>query len=179
MALPFGILVAIYVTEFAPRGIKGTVNLVLDLLAGIPAIVVGIFVYGLIVVGHGQTGLAGSFALAVIMLPFVARSTVEVLGLVPNSMREAGLGLGAPRWRTTLGVVVPQAIGGILTGCGARGRARCGRDRAAPDPLIDRRSRASPGTRFTRCRVCRSRFSRPPSHRSRPTTPSRGPAPLS
>jgi phosphate transport system permease protein len=116
MALPFGILVAIYVTEFAPRAIKGTVNLVLDLLAGIPAIVVGIFVYGLIEVGHGQTGLAGSFALAVIMLPFVARSTVEVLGLVPNSMREAGLGLGAPRWRTTLGVVVPQAMGGILTG---------------------------------------------------------------
>lgn len=116
MALPFGILVAIYVTEFAPPAIKGPVNLVLDVLAGIPAIVVGIFVYGLLVVGHGQSALAGSVALAVIMLPFVARSTAEILALVPNSMREAGLGLGAPRWRTTLGVVLPQATGGIITG---------------------------------------------------------------
>ena len=116
MALPFGILVAIYVTEFAPPPIKGPVNLVLDVLAGIPAIVVGIFVYGLIEVGHGQSALAGSFALAVIMLPFVARSTTEILTLVPTSMREAGLGLGAPRWRTTLGVVLPHATGGIVTG---------------------------------------------------------------
>jgi len=116
MALPFGILVAIYVSEFAPRAIKGFVNLVLDVVAGIPAIVVAIFVYGLVEVGHGQTGLAASFALAVIMLPFVARSTIEILALVPNSLREAGLGLGVPRWRTTVGVVLPQAIGGILTG---------------------------------------------------------------
>ena len=116
MALPFGILVAFYVSEFAPRAIKGFVNLVLDVVAGIPAIVVAIFVYGLVEVGHGQTGLAASFALAVIMLPFVARSTIEILALVPNSLREAGLGLGVPRWRTTVGVVLPQAIGGILTG---------------------------------------------------------------
>jgi phosphate transport system permease protein len=116
IALPFGILVAIYVTEFAPASIRNTVGLGLDVLNGIPAIVVGIFVFGLLVVGHGQSGWAGAFALAVLMLPLVARATIEVLSLVPQSLREAGLGLGAPRWRTTLGIVLPQAIGGILTG---------------------------------------------------------------
>jgi phosphate transport system permease protein len=116
MALPFGILVAIYVNEFAPRVIRNGVNFVLDLLNGIPAIVIGVFVYGLLVLGRGQNAFAGSFALAVIMLPLVARSTIEVLALVPNSLREAALGVGSPRWRATLGIVVPQAIGGILTG---------------------------------------------------------------
>ena len=116
MALPFGILIAIYVNEYAPRAIKSAVNLTLDVLAGVPAIVIGIFVYGLIVVAHGQSGYAGAFALAVIMLPFVARATIEVLVLVPNSLREAALGVGAPRWRATLGIVLPQTIGGVLTG---------------------------------------------------------------
>lgn len=116
MALPFGILIAVYVNEFAPRRIASAIGLTLDVLAGVPAIVIGFFVFGLIVVGHGQSAYAGSFALAVLMLPFVARSTIEVLALVPNSLREAGLGVGAPRWRTTLGIVLPQTIGGVLTG---------------------------------------------------------------
>lgn len=116
MALPVGILIAIYVNEFAQRKIRAGVGFMLDILSGVPAIVIGFFVYGLIVISHGQSGLAGSFALAILMLPFVARSTIEVLALVPNSLREAGLGLGAPRWRTTLGIVLPQSIGGILTG---------------------------------------------------------------
>jgi phosphate transport system permease protein len=116
MALPFGILVAIYVNEFAPRAVRNGVGLMLDVLNGIPAIVIGIFVFGLLVVGHGQSGLAGSFALAVLMLPLVARATIEVLALVPDSLREASLGLGVARWRTTLGIVLPQTIGGILTG---------------------------------------------------------------
>jgi len=116
MALPFGILIAIYVNEYAPRAIKTAVNVTLDVLAGVPAIVIGIFVFGLIVVAHGQSGYAGAFALAVIMLPFVARATIEVLVLVPNSLREAALGVGAPRWRATLGIVLPQTIGGVLTG---------------------------------------------------------------
>jgi len=116
MALPFGILIAIYVNEFAPRAIKSLVGLTLDVLAGVPAIVIGIFVFSLIVVAHGQSAYAGGFALAVIMLPFVARATIEVLALVPNSLREAALGVGAPRWRVTLGVVLPQTIGGVLTG---------------------------------------------------------------
>jgi phosphate transport system permease protein len=116
MALPFGILIAIYVNEFAPRAIKSAIGLTLDVLAGVPAIVIGIFVFSLIVVAHGQSGYAGAFALAVLMLPFVARATIEVLALVPNSLREAALGVGAPRWRVTLGIVLPQTIGGVLTG---------------------------------------------------------------
>jgi phosphate transport system permease protein len=116
MALPVGILVAIYVNEFAPRALRGAVGLVLDVLNGIPAIVIGIFVFALIVAAHGQSGFAGSIALAVLMLPLVARSTIEVLVLVPGSLREASLGLGVPRWRTTLGIVLPQTIGGIVTG---------------------------------------------------------------
>jgi phosphate transport system permease protein len=116
MALPFGILIAIYVNEFASGGIRNAVTLTLDVLAGVPAIVIGFFVYGLIVVAHGQSGYAGAIALAVLMLPLVARSTIEVLALVPDSLREAALGVGAPRWRMTLGVVLPQTIGGVLTG---------------------------------------------------------------
>jgi phosphate transport system permease protein len=116
MALPVGILVAVYLNEFAPASIRTGVSLVLDVLNGVPAIVIGIFVYGLFVLGHGQSGLAGSFALACLMLPLVARATMEVLALVPNSLREAGLGLGIPQWRTTLSIVLPQTVGGIVTG---------------------------------------------------------------
>ncbi len=116
MALPVGILVAVYLTEFAPRVVRHSVSLVLDALNGIPAIVIGIFVYGLFVIGHGQSGWAGAFALACLMLPLVTRSTMEVLLLVPSSLREASLALGVPRWRTTLSIVLPQTIGGVLTG---------------------------------------------------------------
>jgi phosphate transport system permease protein len=116
MALPTGILVAVYLTEFAPPAIRNAVSLVLDVLNGIPAIVIGIFVYGLLVIGHGQSGWAGGFALACLMLPLVTRSTMEVLLLVPSSLREASLALGVPRWRTTLSIVLPQTIGGVLTG---------------------------------------------------------------
>ncbi|TML87086.1 MAG: ABC transporter permease subunit [Actinobacteria bacterium] len=86
------------------------------MLAGIPAIVIGVFVFGLLVVGHAQSGWAASFALACLMLPFVARSVQEVLLLVPNSTREASHALGVPKWRTTLSVVLPQTVGGIITG---------------------------------------------------------------
>ena len=116
MALPVGILVAVYLTEFAPPSVRTTVSLALDILNGVPAIVIGIFVFGLFVVGRGQSGWAGAFALSCLMLPLVARATMEVLILVPNSLREASLGLGVPRWRTTLSIVLPQTIGGILTG---------------------------------------------------------------
>ena len=116
MALPVGILVAVYVNEFAPPAVRAAVGLVIDVLAGVPAIVIGIFVFVLLVVGSGQSALKGAFALAILMLPFVARTTIEVLALVPNALREASLGLGIPQWRTTLSIVLPRAIGGILTG---------------------------------------------------------------
>jgi phosphate transport system permease protein len=116
MALPVGILVAIYLNEFAPPSVRTAVGLALDVLNGIPAIVIGIFVFGLLVVGSGQSGLKGAFALACLMLPLVARATMEVLALVPSSLREASLALGVARWRTTLSIVLPQTVGGIVTG---------------------------------------------------------------
>jgi len=81
-----------------------------------PSILVGLFVFGLLVVGHGQSGFAGAFALAIIMLPLIARASQEVLLLVPPSLREAADALGVSHWRTVLGVVLPTASGGILTG---------------------------------------------------------------
>jgi phosphate transport system permease protein len=116
MALPVGILVAVYLNEFARPAIASGVSLLLDVLNGIPAVVIGIFVFGLLVVHRQQSGFAGAFALACLMLPLVARSTTEVLALVPSSLREASLALGVPRWRTTLSIVLPQTIGGIVTG---------------------------------------------------------------
>jgi phosphate transport system permease protein len=90
---------------------------VLDVLQGIPAIVLGLFYYEILVITtHEQRALWGSIALATMMLPLVARSTMEVLLLVPNSLREASLGLGVPRWRTTLGIILPQTAGGVVTG---------------------------------------------------------------
>jgi phosphate transport system permease protein len=116
MALPVGVLIAIYLTEFAPRIVAGPIQLVLDILNGLPTIVTGIFVYGLLVIGHTQSAYAGAFALAIVMLPLVARAAQEVLLLVPSALREAGLALGVSRWRTVLGVILPTTFGGILTG---------------------------------------------------------------
>jgi phosphate transport system permease protein len=116
MALPVGVLTSVYLTEFAPRRLRIPIQVVLDVLAGLPTIVLGIFVYALLVIGHTQSGYAGAFALAIIMLPLVARATQEVLLLVPASLREASLALGVRRWRTVLGVVLPSSVGGILTG---------------------------------------------------------------
>jgi len=116
IAMPLGVLVAIYLTEFAgPRG-GGPIRLVLDVMNGLPSIVVAVFVFGLLVVGHGQTGFAGSVALAIIMLPLIARSSQEVLLLVPATQREAADALGVARWRSIIGVILPGALGGILTG---------------------------------------------------------------
>ena len=116
MAVPVGILIALYVNEFAPLPIKRTIRLSLDVLNGVPSIVIGIFVFSLLVVGHKQSAYAGGVALAIIMLPLIARSTQEVLELVPGHLREASLALGVSRWRTVLSVVLPAALGGIMTG---------------------------------------------------------------
>ena len=116
MAVPVGILIALYVAEFAPPRVADLTRLVLDVLNGLPSIIIGIFVYGLLVIGSGQAAWKGSFALAIIMLPLIARATQEVLALVPSSLREGALALGASRWRTVLGVVLPTSLGGIVTG---------------------------------------------------------------
>jgi phosphate transport system permease protein len=116
MAIPVGMLVAIYTTEFAPDRIGHAVRFVLDLLNGVPTIITGIFVYGLMVAGNQQSGFAGSVALAIIMLPIVARTAQEVLTLVPGSLKEAAYALGIARWRALLRVTLPTAAGGLLTG---------------------------------------------------------------
>ena len=119
IALPVGVLTGLYLTEFAgPRSRTGrALKLALDLLQGLPTIIVGIVVYGLIVIRRAQGDrFAGSIALAIVMLPMIARSSQEVLRLVPGSLREAADALGVQRWRTVLGVVLPSAAGGIATG---------------------------------------------------------------
>jgi phosphate transport system permease protein len=116
MAVPVGILIALYVSEFASSRIATIARLALDILNGLPSIIIGIFVYGLLVIGSGQAAWKGSFALAIIMLPLVSRATQEVLALVPPTLREGALALGASRWRTVLGVVLPTSFGGIITG---------------------------------------------------------------
>jgi phosphate transport system permease protein len=115
IAAPVGILVALFLTEFAGRRTASAIRLALDLLNGMPTILIGLFIFGLLVVGHHQSGFAGSVALAVVMLPLIARATQEVLRLVPASLREAADALGVSHWRTVRGVVLPAARGGILT----------------------------------------------------------------
>ena len=116
IAMPIGVLVAIYLTEFAgPRGGR-PVRLILDVMNGLPSIVIAIFIFGLLVVGHHQSGFAASVALAIIMLPLIARSSQEVLMLVPSAQREAADALGVARWRGIIGVILPAALGGIVTG---------------------------------------------------------------
>jgi len=119
IALPLGILTGLYLTEFAgPRSnTAGVLKLALDMMAGLPTIVVGLFVYGLIVIPqHRQSGFAGAVALSIVMLPIMARTSQEVLLLVPNSLREAADALGVSRWRTVLSVILPAATAGIVTG---------------------------------------------------------------
>jgi phosphate transport system permease protein len=116
MAVPVGILIGIHTSEFARPGTSAVVRFVLDILNGVPAIVTGIFVFGLLVVGHQQSGYAGAIALAVVMLPIVARAAQEVLALVPGVLKEGALALGAARWRAVVRVVLPTAASGLITG---------------------------------------------------------------
>ena len=116
IALPVGVLMALFLTEFASRRIAAPIQLTLDLMNGLPSVILGVFVFGLLVYGHKQSGYAAGFALSIVMLPLIARSTQEVLRLVPQTLREGAMALGVSRWRVVLGVVLPTALGGILTG---------------------------------------------------------------
>ena len=116
IALPIGILVAVYVAEFGGSRVSRSIRLALDVLNGVPSIVVGIFAYALLVVGSGYAAWKGSVSLAIVMLPVVARSTIEVLGLVPDALRYGSYALGVSKWRTVLFVGMPSAIGSIMTG---------------------------------------------------------------
>jgi phosphate transport system permease protein len=116
IALPFGVLTAIYVSEFADHRLAHVIKLTLDVLNGLPSIVIGIFLFALLVVGRGQNAFIGALALAIIMLPLISRSTQEILALVPNHLREGSLALGVSKWRMIVGVILPTTISGILTG---------------------------------------------------------------
>jgi phosphate transport system permease protein len=117
VAAPLGILGGIFVAEIAHPRLAAVVRFGSDVLIGLPSIVVGVFVYAVLVVPfHGYSALAGVAALAIIMVPVVLRNTEEILLLVPRSVREGGLALGMPRWRMITLVVVRAGFGGILTG---------------------------------------------------------------
>lgn len=117
IALPIGIGAGVFLSEYGSGRLGTTVRFVTDVLTGIPSITIGIFAYTLLVLPmRSFSTLAGGFALAIIMIPTVTRATEEILKLVPNSLREASLALGIPYWKTVLRVVVPAAMGGIVTG---------------------------------------------------------------
>jgi phosphate transport system permease protein len=120
MSVPLGILVAVYLVEYGKRNrLSSMITTMVDVMTGVPSIVAGLFAYSLFVIFQGpgaRSGIAGAVALSVLMTPVVVRATEEMLRLVPNDLREASFALGVPKWKTIVKVVLPTAIGGILTG---------------------------------------------------------------
>jgi phosphate transport system permease protein len=116
-AIPIGVISGIYVAEYRESRLAELVRFSADTLNGVPSIVIGVFVYGLVVLPFRQfSAFAGGVALGVIMIPIITRTTDELLRLVPNSLREGALALGATRGRAVLTVVLPAALPGIMTG---------------------------------------------------------------
>jgi phosphate transport system permease protein len=117
IAIPLGVLGAVYISEYGGKGwLARFIAFMADVMTGVPSIVMGLFIFTIWVLHFGYSGLAGSFALACLMLPIVIRSTYEMLLLVPNELREASYALGATKARVTMTVVLPAAIGGIVSG---------------------------------------------------------------
>jgi phosphate transport system permease protein len=118
IAVPLGLMVAIYVTEYGGSRFATTVKFLIDVMTGIPSIVAGLFVlaFWLIALHQGFSGFAGALALSILELPIVVRTSEQMIGLVPNTLREASYALGIPKWRTVLRVVIPTAATGITTG---------------------------------------------------------------
>ena len=119
VGIPIGMLTGIFLSEYGSKSpLSAPVRFICDVLAGVPSIVVGVLGYELVVVpmGHHFSGWAGALALAFIMIPIVARTTEEMLRLVPNSYREASIALGATKARTILRIVIPSATGSLITG---------------------------------------------------------------
>ena len=115
--VPPGILAGIYLAEYGDRGFGKAVRFSADVMSGVPSITVGLFIYTLVVVRVKHfSAFAGALALAILMLPTITRTTEELIKLVPDSLREAALGLGVPRYRATLFIVVRTALPGIMTG---------------------------------------------------------------
>lgn len=116
ISIPVGIAAAVYLNEYGGR-VAQVARFLTDVLVGVPTIVTGAFIYALWVTRFGFSGLAGAIALALIMLPLIIRATEEMLRLVPDELREASLALGLTKARTTVSVVLPSAVSGIITGC--------------------------------------------------------------
>ena len=117
IAIPLGILGGIYLAEYGTARWATAVRLACDVLVGTPSIALGLFVYGFLVVPfHHFSAWSGSVALAILMLPIVARTSEGAIVLIPNGLRESGLALGLPRWRVSLQLIVPAAAPGVITG---------------------------------------------------------------
>jgi phosphate transport system permease protein len=117
IAVPLGILGAVYLNEYGGRNwLAALISFMSDVMTGVPSIVMGLFIFSIWVLHFGFSGLAGAFALACLMLPIVIRSSYEMLRLVPNSLREGSYALGATKARVTMTVVLPAAVGGIVSG---------------------------------------------------------------
>ena len=117
MAVPLGILGAIYLNEYGGRNwLAALIGFFSDVMTGVPSIIMGLFIFSIWVLHFGFSGFAGALALGCLMLPIVIRSTYEMLKLVPDSLREGSYALGATKARVTMTVVLPAAIGGIVSG---------------------------------------------------------------
>jgi phosphate transport system permease protein len=118
LAIPLGLLAGVFLAEFGQDSrLADNSRFLANVLMGLPSIIIGVFAYAVLVRPLGNfSGYAGAFALAVIMLPVVTRTTEDMLRLVPNTLRESALALGAPRWRVTLGIVFRAAKSGLITG---------------------------------------------------------------
>lgn len=117
MAIPVGILSGIYLAEYGDNRLGNALRFVADVMTGAPSVVIGILAYSVFVVATGRSAaIFGSVALAILVLPVIVRATEEIIRLVPDDLNEASLALGIPRWKTILRVVVPAALGGIVTG---------------------------------------------------------------
>ena len=166
MGLPVGIGTGLYLAEYGTGRLGWVVRFVADVLNGTPSIVVGIFAWTWLVKPMGHfPAFAGSVALAVLMVPMIARTTEEMVRLVPHSLREAALALGYPRWRTSLGIVVRTALAGIVTGCSGRRRPDRRGDGAAAVHRARQPQFFDPIS-CIRCRPCRSRSMSMPRARS-------------
>lgn len=118
IGIPLGIAAGLYLAELAPRNVARAVRFAADVLAGVPSILVGIVVYAVVVVRMKHfSAFAGALALAIVMFPIVTRTTDALARSVPNGLREAAIALGAPRWRTSIFVVLRTAAPGIRSGC--------------------------------------------------------------
>ena len=118
-AVPIGILTAIYLVEYSTMKRLGkAISFFVDVMTGIPSIIAGLFIYTfwVLTLGFQRSGFAGALALTILMIPVIIRSTEEMLKIVPNELREASYALGVPKWKTILRIVLPTAIGGIITG---------------------------------------------------------------